>query len=193
MEENYNYLFDNVDLNSTQRIKGRSLATLNKHKEKLLKRYDELKDNMTHVNDNECLHIISSDNFGSIELLKYYIEHYDIDELIITTWSFNQTFVDLIKSLNCKIIFYVDKSIKKRKSSLYNQMAQLGIDKKIVLKTHYKLHSKVTLISTNCNNKYVIESSANYSENHRIENYTVTNDKQLFNFHKNWMDEIMKG
>ena len=145
---------------------------------------------MPEIEKNKTIHLISSDNFGSIELLKYFIEKHNIEELIITTWSFNQVFVDMLKGLKTDITFFVDKSIKTRKSHLYNQIAELAIDGHIKMKMHFMMHSKVTLIRTK-DYFIVIEGSANYSENTRIENYTITENKDLFIFHKTWMNELI--
>lgn len=188
----FDYLFKEIELNSTEKIKGKSIKCIQKHKTKLTNRFDSLKEIMPIIKKNETIHLISSDNFGSIELLKYFIDNYNISEFNITTWSINQGFINLIKTIKTKIIFFVDVSLKSRKSHLYNQIAELAIDGHLQLKLHYKLHSKVTLIKTN--DLYIsIESSANYSENTRIENFTITENKDVFNFHKNWMNEIIKN
>ncbi|MHA1302978.1 MAG: hypothetical protein ACTSPI_04675 [Candidatus Heimdallarchaeaceae archaeon] len=47
-------------------------------------------------------------------------------------------------------------------------------------------HAKVTLIR--CKNKHiVIQGSGNYSENPKIEQYTIIEDKNVFDFHKEWI------
>jgi hypothetical protein len=38
-----------------------------------------------------------------------------------------------------------------------------------------------------------ISGSGNWSENPRIENYTITNDKERFLFHQSWMLEVAKS
>ncbi len=140
----FGYLFDDdLEINSTQKIKGRSIVSQNKHEMKLLKREDELAKVFTGVEKNTTVHLLSSDNFGSIELLKHICKTESPEEIKITTWSYNQDFVNFIKE-QCeisRISICVDKSMKKRKSALYNQLAELSIDKKITLKMHYMIHS----------------------------------------------------
>jgi len=186
----FGYLFEEKELNSTEKIKGRSFATKLKHEQKLVNRFDSLKEVLPKIEKDKSIHLISSDNFGSIELLKLLCELSPL-ELNITTWSLNQDFIDFIKSIKCTVNLYFDKSLKTRKNHLYAQLAELAIDNKINLKVHHMLHAKITCIKTK--DFYIsIEASANYSNNQRIENFTITENKELFIFHKKWMEEIIK-
>ena len=50
-------------------------------------------------------------------------------------------------------------------------------------------HSKVLAVKTK-KNYYVFEGSGNMSDNARIEQYVYENNKEVFEFHKNWMNEL---
>lgn len=50
-------------------------------------------------------------------------------------------------------------------------------------------HAKIMAIKTEKNN-YVIEGSGNLSYNSRVEQYTLDNDRKLFEFTLNWMSEV---
>lgn len=50
-------------------------------------------------------------------------------------------------------------------------------------------HAKITAIKTK-NNHYVLEGYGNMSFNSRIEQYIIDNDKTLFDFTLNWINEI---
>jgi len=187
----YGYLFNQQELNVTNKVKGKSIIQNTKHEMLLLDRFKELKSVMPDkIENNSTIHLISSDNFGSIELLKYFIEKYNIIELLITTWSYNNEFVQIIKNLNTDISIFIDKSMRTRKAALYNQIAELAVTGKIQMRVHHMIHSKITLIKTE-NHYITIEASANYSENQRIENYTITENNELFMFHKKWMSELI--
>jgi hypothetical protein len=188
----FDFIYNDLDFNSDNKISGKSLSLSNKNKMKLVSRLDSLKEIMPDINKEESIHLISSDNFGSIELFKLLNQKYSFNEILITTWSYNQDFIDFISTLNCNICFFVDKSIKTRKSHLYAQLINL-LDTRdnFQVKIHHMLHSKVTLL-TDGNIYLSVETSANYSNNQRIENYTITESKQLFIFHKNWMNEIIE-
>lgn len=190
----FGYLFDEIDINTDQSIKGKVTSTKLKEKSKLIQRLEELKTVMPQIEKQTTYHLISSDNFGSIELLKHLMDQHKPTEVFITTWSINQEFVDMLEEYlkkGVKIGFYIDKSIKGRKAHLASQIVNLAYEySNLKLKYHYLLHSKVTLI-TNGDEFISIEGSANYSKNTRIENFTITESKELFNFHKNWMQEIV--
>ena len=192
----YSYLFNESDINSDTRVEGRVNKNRVSHNQKLISRYEEIKKMLPGIEKNTSYHVISSDNFGSIELLKVLIDRHKPTELHITTWSYNEDFVELCKSMlrdGAKIYFFVDKSIKTRKPHLYAQMVDLSIfHKNLIIKIHHMLHSKVTTL-TNGSEYISIEGSANYSKNQRIENFTITESKDLFNFHKEWMNKIVGG
>lgn len=81
--------------------------------------------------------------------------------------------------------------MRTRKTALYAQMVLLVDEyKNLKIKVHHMIHSKITIIRSEKFN-LSIEASANYSNNQRIENFTITENKDVFNFHKNWMNEII--
>lgn len=193
---NFDFIFDKEKkaLNSVEKIEGRFFISKTKKEIRLINRYDELDKLFPEIQNDTAIHLISSDNFGSIELLNVLVNRLDIKYIGITTWSYNTNFVEVIKSILIKGIhvdFFVDKSMKTRKSSLYAQMVNLRDEyKNLKIKVHHMLHAKITIIESDKHN-ISIEASANYSNNQRIENFTITENKELFNFHKTWMNEII--
>jgi tRNA isopentenyl-2-thiomethyl-A-37 hydroxylase MiaE len=194
--EDFKYLFEQTDINTSEKIEGKIYSQKNVKTEAiLLDRFKELDLIFPEtIEKNESLHIISSDNFGSIELLKVILKRFNVKEINLTTWSYNEDFIELVKTClenSIAFNFFVDKSIKTRKAHLYAQIVTLAdLHKNLKVKIHHMLHSKVTLIKTY--KEYLsIESSANYSKNQRIENYTISNSENLFNFHKDWMNKLI--
>jgi hypothetical protein len=49
-------------------------------------------------------------------------------------------------------------------------------------------HTKIALIKCK-ENYYVIEGSGNYSDNSEIEQYRFENNKQSYDFHKDWIEK----
>ena len=45
-------------------------------------------------------------------------------------------------------------------------------------------------LKTKKGNYYILEGSGNLSFNSRVEQYVIDNDKELFNFTKDWMSKI---
>ena len=145
---------------------------------------------------SENYSIISNGGFDCICYLNYIIKEIKhIDELYLATWIINRD--------NCKQIFdYLDNgSIKSMMLILSNRTRQLrkqdwgfiieGLKKRDVKikvpNTHAKLFSCANF---DLNTFITVEGSGNWNENKRIENYSVSNDKCLFEFNKSWMNEV---
>jgi hypothetical protein len=47
-------------------------------------------------------------------------------------------------------------------------------------------------MKTTDGNHFVFEGSGNMSDNARIEQYVYDNNEQIFEFHKTWMNELIK-
>lgn len=140
--------------------------------------------------------IISSDNFGSIELLSYMIRRFPPEKVTIITWSYNSTFVDLIEQIlkaGSEVEIIVDVSIKTRKNSLYAKLAELlETFDKFVIKTHYMVHAKMTLIKSG-NHHIIITGSANYSNNQRVEQFEIKFNKGMYEFNQDWIKQIIRS
>ena len=54
-----------------------------------------------------------------------------------------------------------------------------------------KNHAKVSLLQIE-DAYFVIEGSANFTANPRIEQFVLTNSKELFDFHRAWMETLLK-
>ncbi len=66
----FTYLFEKEQINSTEKVEGKiHIEKTEKATAILLDRYKELEGIFPQsINKNETIHLISSDNFGSIEL-----------------------------------------------------------------------------------------------------------------------------
>lgn len=197
-------LFDNIEsgfclegignIQSTEKIGNPSLVRKNKRKMMSIQREECLSNILPDIEIGESLHILSNENFGSIEMLSVLTGRLKVKEIMITTWSFNEEFIELITRLldkGVKIQFCCDKSIKGRKAHLYAQVAHLRLKYRELfnLILHDGVHAKVTILDAG-ESKIVIECSANYSKNVKIEQFCITNDEELYNFHKSWQKKI---
>lgn len=79
---------------------------------------------------------------------------------------------------------------KRRESAVYAEL-YLGLQARGQRYVAFKNHAKVLLMSDGTD-YLTIEGSANFTSNPRRENYTFTNDLDLYLFHKAWMDEIYR-
>jgi len=116
-----------------------------------------------------------------------------INNLIIATYSINQKAISILMNLlddklikdftllvNCNIKF----QMKGKDVELLAEEKKR--DNFHIIKKYS--HAKVTLIDQD-NVKIVISGSGNYSENPRHEQYTINDDKELYEFYKRWIYE----
>lgn len=55
-----------------------------------------------------------------------------------------------------------------------------------------RCHAKIILLLTSSGERYTSESSANIRACRSIEQFALTNDPELFEFHRGWIEEILK-
>jgi len=121
------------------------------------------------------------------------LEFGNIKHLYISTYSINTKAVEIFTNLlgegsieeltlliNCNMKFQMQGK----------EVVLLEAEKKYknfhLLKK--RVHAKVTLIEV-ADKNIVISGSGNYSENPKIEQYTICDDKDLLEFHKSWITD----
>ena len=114
----------------------------------------------------------------------------------MATWIISRENIDeIIKAIESgrlkKVIFVVSVRLKQLKKSNYAHLVEQF--SKYPEKIYYRVcnsHAKTFSISTE-KNYYSIIGSGNWTQNPRIENYIIHNDVSIFNFNKEWMNELM--
>lgn len=123
-----------------------------------------------------------------------------VEYLTIATWIVNKDYIDMLfRDLD-------SGTLQEMTFLISNRMSQLGKGHGPnfnVLKTQAMAHPRCNFrvanshakvfSMTNGNDYITVSGSGNWSENPRIENYCITNDKVKFDFHKAWMLEIAKS
>lgn len=93
---------------------------------------------------------------------------------------------ELIKNNKIEnLILLISSNFPRFAPDVWNNMQALP-------RTEIKLednHTKILLIRTD-NNYFCIEGSGNLSINARIEQYSFSNNKQIYDFHYNWIKQI---
>jgi len=121
------------------------------------------------------------------------LKHGKIEHLYIATYAINQKaieiFTNLMEAGDIKVwTLLVNENLKYRMKG--KEVFLLEAEKKYknfhLLKK--RVHAKVTLIKVGSKH-IVISGSGNYSENPKIEQYSICDDKELFDFHKEWIIE----
>jgi hypothetical protein len=147
----------------------------------------------------ESLHGIISGKYALYELIPALIEHAgNIAELHIATLSFNKQnasdILDLldegrIAKMNLIISYYFKSTSPEIYSLLIPQMRERG-HKVLAMRNHCKL----ILAKMENGTKYVIESSANLRSSVNLEQFVLTDDADLYEFHYQWMNgELLHG
>ena len=144
----------------------------------------------------ESHHIISNGSFDYFTLIPIAIDIMKgADEMYFSTWTMNlsntkELFNIFDKGKVKKINALVGLYFKKRESAVFNELYE-GLKKRGQRILSNENHSKITLLSNGVD-FITICGSANFTANPRIEQFTIHNSKELFEFHKEWMDEIIK-
>lgn len=117
-----------------------------------------------------------------------------IAELYGSTWTMSRINVeDMFSQYDQgrigKISILTGVYFKRRESSVYATLLA-GLASREGRFVCFENHTKVLLLGTDPN--YItIEGSANFTSNPRLEQYTMTNDKGLYVFHRTWMEEML--
>jgi len=144
----------------------------------------------------ESIHIVSNGKFDYFNLVPILIEMAGgkAKSFYFSTWTLSQNNAEKILRLFDDGSVGTMKALtglyfKQREPQVFNYLYE-GFKERNLTMACNENHSKVTLIEIN-RDFYIIEGSANFTANPRIEQFVVTNHKELYFFHKEWMDEII--
>lgn len=123
-----------------------------------------------------------------------------VEKLTLATWIINKDYIDML---------FADLDSGKLGELVFvisNRMGQIGkghAPNFNVLKSKAIAHPRCTFrvanshakvfAMTNGTDYITVSGSGNWSENPRLENYCISNDKQRFEFHLSWMLEVAKS
>lgn len=146
---------------------------------------------------NVSLHIVSNGRFDYWNIVVRIIEIHNLykSEFYGSTWTMNHenvtSFFHLMDSQKIqKATMLVGLYFMNREPDVYDTLRN-GIQNRGGKIQALDVHSKIVLLS-NENDFIVFEGSANFTANPRIEQFVLNNNKELYNFHKGWMDDCIK-
>jgi len=139
-------------------------------------------------------HIVSNGSFDYFDIITRILE-LEAGEFILyaSTWTMNykntEKMLELfdIKRLN-KITFICGEYLQGREPLVFDTLKTGILERGQRIKA-FKNHSKIILLSNGVN-YYVCEGSANFTANPRTEQNLLCNSEGLYNFHKNWIEEL---
>lgn len=118
----------------------------------------------------------------------------EITEMYLATWTISKQNISRLKlALESgklkKLTMVFSSTLKAANPALYASLVgELKTFENVKLK-EINSHAKTFSISNGID-YLTVSGSANWSENPRIENFLLLNDKDLFNHHKDWMSEL---
>jgi hypothetical protein len=149
------------------------------------------------IEENENIDVVTNGESNAGSFAEYYLDKYGIiDEICIATWIINRYYIKwLIENYDKGLIKAIVFVVSNRMNQLPNTKANFNY-----LKTEFIKRKNIKLIIANshaktfsfkANDNYItIDGSANWSENPRIETYSITRSKEKHNFRKQWMTQL---
>lgn len=118
----------------------------------------------------------------------------EITEMYLATWTISKQNIKRLKEAiesgklkNLTMVF--SSTLKGANPALYASLVGSLKQYENVKLKEINSHAKTFSIS-NGKDYITVSGSANWSENPRIENFLILNDKDLFEHHKDWMSEL---
>lgn len=126
-----------------------------------------------------------------------YINKENVTELYLSTWVISRENIDQLMrwfdSGNKTFVFILSTRLRELKKSNYAYLIEKFNERKHL---DFRLrvcncHAKTFSVKTESANYYSVTGSANWTENPRIENYIILNNKDNFDFNKDWMEDLI--
>lgn len=196
MSDDYSWVFGNDQLESEQQIDSRAIIRTNRRRMLMVERQHNLADILPLPASGETIHMLSNGMYDFftiaallIDMLDGYTEH-----LYASTWTISQqTIIDLFDTVDSgkigRLHILSDRSFKRRKPASYAQLIA-GLRKRNMRFVANHNHSKVSLLNHG-DNYITIEGSASFTTTPRLEQHTISNDKELWQWHRQWMSELL--
>ena len=142
----------------------------------------------------EQLRLITMHPFNTISIISHIASKEIIEHAIFVIFAINQSaakiIIDLITKGRIKKITCIVSSI--RNAGHVSKSIAVDMLKNYIDIVYVNSHAKITLLKTENGNYYNIEGSGNFSFNGRLEQYIIDNDIKLYEFSKEWIEEIIK-
>jgi hypothetical protein len=148
-------------------------------------------------NHGETIHAVSDGKFDYWNMVPVTIDLLGghIGELWGSTWTMNRNNVsemmELFDSQKVDSIAIITGTYFKRRESAVYAMILSGLVARKQKFVAFENHTKILLME-NGKDYITIEGSANFTANPRFEQFTMSNDRTLYEFHREWMSGVFK-
>lgn len=147
----------------------------------------------------ETLHVVSNGsfdywNFVPVSLQMLAARRRDPAVFYGSTWTMNRANVKQLLDLYdqkklASVTMFSGLYFKRREPAVYTSLASGLIDRGQRFLC-FENHTKIMLIGAPPD-FLVMEGSANFTANPRLEQNTITNDREIFEFHRDWMEDLL--
>lgn len=193
--------FDWIDARPVSRLDqpaAKSVMLMTKHEMKLVERKASAKEAMPDLPGiGISRHYISGAEYDFWMVIVRAIEIMDVvDEFYASTWTINrENTLELLELYDSgklkKIGMLTGIYFKRRESAVYAQLLE-GLRNRGQKYRAFRNHAKVVLLHSG-DDYIIIEGGANLTSNPRLENYVIVNDRLLYEFHRDWMEDMLNG
>jgi hypothetical protein len=148
--------------------------------------------------ENVQYRFVTDNSFNAITVIEYLLKSNEIEEIYIAIYRMNYQSVLKIKEIvesgiRCNIVISSFFRENKKYEKWANELIQFSSSNDNINISFAWNHAKVFLAKTKDNKFVVFEGSGNLSDNARIEQYLIENNKNTYNFHKQWIDDILNA
>lgn len=140
--------------------------------------------------------IVTSNSFNAISVLEYVSQTEQIEEIYIAVYRMNLKSVDYLKRMaddtGIKLVIILSTFFRENKKyERWCEELMKYVESNDSSKVEYAWnHAKVFLAKTKSGKHIVFEGSGNLSDNARIEQYIIEDNKAVFDFHKEWIMDL---
>lgn len=145
-------------------------------------------------NCGETVHVVTNGkHIDALAFCQNVIDKVSIKTLTIVTYSIRKKTITcigewLLQEKLQSAMVAVSCHIKTLNKLCYEYMLQMQKEVPALFKLKmFHNHAKIALMHTSDDNYYVLEGSGNFSENALVEQYQLTNCKELYDFHLGWI------
>jgi hypothetical protein len=143
--------------------------------------------------EGESWHVISGGDIDSLSYLEHVLQHDSLDYVLMSTWCMASADVCMIEQWLRdgrigRLDAYVGEIFPAQYTDVHADLCRVTrayAGRVAVFRNHCKIFA-----GCNAAQAYVIESSANVNTNPRTEQTTLTVDRTLFDFYKDFFDGI---
>ncbi len=182
----------------TQEMQEKALLCKIEYHNIAYKRVTALDDLCPVPRENEQWRIITEHPMNAYVFIVSLLNRENIKEMYLSTYRMNKLTVDNIieKIENGRIgkAYFIINQLQGMSKTSAGPVAQLKEycdNSKNAKMVYTNIHAKVFIAQVEGGAKYVFEGSGNLTDNGRIEQYIYERNSQVYEFHKDWMSEVL--